>query len=398
MSLVIIGGGIIGLSTAYYASQSGQKVIIIDSASQLLLSASGFSGGFLARDWFAPDVLPLAELSFRLHRELAEAHDGATKWGYRASRSFSLVNQNGTTVRGEDWLRQGSSRANASKQTLQSNRAPPSISWMDLPSGMNLESISEDGDCAQVDPRALCEWLIQQCERNGVKIHLSTKPTRLVSKNDGGAGDRFSALECVDGQGNTVIIPCADIVIAAGAWTPRVFQTLLHRALSPDITSLAGHSVVLHSPVYTAPTEGVHAVFCSPGEHWSFAPELFSRVDGDKNGAEIFVGGKNSATMPLPESADHVASHRDEKQSREIRETALRILAGTAEVVRESLCFRPISSSGKPIVTAVEGVRSQDGRLYVASGHGPWGISMSLGTGYTVADMIKKRRVKTSRI
>ena len=60
-------------------------------------------------------------MSFRLHRELANAHDGQNQWGYCESTAFSLVMEEAGTdrngigtkekVRGEDWLLHGTSRA-----------------------------------------------------------------------------------------------------------------------------------------------------------------------------------------------------------------------------------------------------------------------------------------------
>jgi glycine/D-amino acid oxidase-like deaminating enzyme len=124
MSVVILGGGIIGLSIAYYTSlaQPDRKIIIVDSEKSLFLSASGFSGGYVVRDWFSPNVLPLSELSYRLHRELAESNDGRNGWGYSESNAYSLVmdevdaDGKGKTVRGEDWLLTGTSRAEVAKR------------------------------------------------------------------------------------------------------------------------------------------------------------------------------------------------------------------------------------------------------------------------------------------
>jgi len=51
---VILGAGIIGLSTAYYLCRSGntkpESIHLVDSSEQLLHCASGFAGGFLAAD------------------------------------------------------------------------------------------------------------------------------------------------------------------------------------------------------------------------------------------------------------------------------------------------------------------------------------------------------------
>lgn len=51
---VILGAGIIGLSTAYYLSRSGktrpESIHVVDSSAELFHCASGFAGGFLAKD------------------------------------------------------------------------------------------------------------------------------------------------------------------------------------------------------------------------------------------------------------------------------------------------------------------------------------------------------------
>lgn len=51
---VIIGAGIVGISTAYYLTESGntraESVHLVDSSAELLHCASGFAGGFLAAD------------------------------------------------------------------------------------------------------------------------------------------------------------------------------------------------------------------------------------------------------------------------------------------------------------------------------------------------------------
>lgn len=73
---------------------------------------------------------------------------------------------------------------------------------------------------------------------------------------------------------------------------------------------------------------------------------------------------------------------------------------GDLRVVRESLCFRPVSRTGVPVIArlseaalGLEGVGDGgNGGVYVASGHGPWGISLSLGTGLVVAEMVLGKR------
>jgi hypothetical protein len=90
---VIIGGGVIGVCTAYYLLHSPNppaRVTLIE-AYAVAGCASGKAGGFLALDWHGPATTSLAALSWRLHADLAREHDGAQKWGFRTMDSVSYI-------------------------------------------------------------------------------------------------------------------------------------------------------------------------------------------------------------------------------------------------------------------------------------------------------------------
>ena len=72
MRILILGGGAIGVSIAYYLAARGADVIVIER-SAIACAASGKSGGFLAMDWCdGTPLMHLARRSFALHAELAE--------------------------------------------------------------------------------------------------------------------------------------------------------------------------------------------------------------------------------------------------------------------------------------------------------------------------------------
>jgi glycine/D-amino acid oxidase-like deaminating enzyme len=85
--IVIIGGGIIGCTTAYYISRhpsfsiSSSTIIIVEaSAHGVAQGASGKAGGLVAK-W--ADPIELADISFKEHAELAKEHNGKDRWGWR---------------------------------------------------------------------------------------------------------------------------------------------------------------------------------------------------------------------------------------------------------------------------------------------------------------------------
>lgn len=129
-------------------------------------------------------------------------------------------------------------------------------------------------------------------------------------------------------------------------------------------------------------------------------------------GGEIFVGGLNSESEPLPDLATDARGNISKSAIARLRKTSREVLgrgreAGDdddddLEIVREALCFRPVTDSGLPIVgripdemlgTGVSTRPGAGGGVYLAAGHGPWGISLSLGTGKVLAEIVQGRQV-----
>jgi glycine/D-amino acid oxidase-like deaminating enzyme len=211
----------------------------------------------------------------------------------------------------------------------------------------------------------------------------------------------MSAVRVVHASGAEHKLPCTRLLITAGAWTPSVFQQLFPEArIEIGVSQLAGHSIVVKSPRWTAEHEskGCDAVFTTMRD--GFSPEIFSRIGG-----EIYIAGLNDADLPLPEVATDAKI--DRASIDELVKVSQRLLgkAGSdpsdLEVIREGLCFRPVTRRGVPILCqipdedlggGIETKPSPDGGVFVAAGHGPWGISQSLGTGKIMAEMLERQQ------
>ena len=101
----------------------------------------------------------------------------------------------------------------------------------------------------------------------------------------------------------------------------------------------------------------------------------------------------------------------DEKEMQKLKDVTVRLMGklpvgktestdeiantNDLEILREGLCLRPVAERGVPFVSKVEdsalgGVKTaKNGGVFVAAGHGPWGISLALGTGSVVADLVR---------
>lgn len=416
MGTVILGGGIIGVSVAYYLSELVDKpssIHIIETSSTLFPSASGYAAGFLAKDWFADSSSELGALSFSLHKSLASEHNGKQRWGYSPSKALSLAFQQnvgvGTGQRGEDWLLNGTSRAttSAAKDVLDAGGSP---AWLTRQKSSTLEVISTEDGCAQVDPLRLCQFLMEECRKRGVQLHHPARAVSIIQDGDG----KISGVRLQGPYPQTpASIRSQSLVIASGGWTASVFKELFPRSIVDlPISSIGGYSLIVKSPRHTPAQEAGygmnHAIFAAPNSTCSWAPEIFSR-----QGGEIYIAGLNAPEVAVPPTASEAAI--DAAPMDELKRVAVELMGqrvsqsdsksdavdvGDLEVTREALCFRPVTARGTPIVTKLpdgslgDNCASQSGGVFVAAGHGPWGISLSLGTGKVMAEMIQG--IKTS--
>lgn len=147
-STVILGAGIMGVSTAYYLSkhQPPSSIHLVEASPELFASASGYAAGFVAKDWFSPAAAELGALSFEEHRKLAEKENGAERWGYARSTSISLSPPT-DSKKVDVWCRDGASRAEAASGTRSEGAAPP---WLKRVEGDVVDVISDEDTVAQV--------------------------------------------------------------------------------------------------------------------------------------------------------------------------------------------------------------------------------------------------------
>lgn len=133
---------------------------------------------------------------------------------------------------------------------------------------------------------------------------------------------------------------------------------------------------------------------------------MFSR-----QGSEIYIAGLNSREIPVQECVEDIKSFFEQSEVEKLKAVAVRLMGKLSdgatestdetlnvddlEILREGLCFRPVAERGVPFVGRVDdaalgGLKtSRNGGVFVAAGHGPWGISLATGTGRVVADLIR---------
>jgi glycine oxidase len=346
--VVIIGGGLAGIATAYYLGHLGVKSLLIEKDS-LGSHASGFSYGLLGTlsgVSIPGPVLPLANQGIMLHRELAR----------------SLPQETGINIEFRDWdslyLAFTDEEVREAKESLawKQGRVGYTLKWIEADEIKTIEprvspkvlgAIHVEG-MADVESYRLVLAMAQAAEALGVNIHHG----------------RVDGLKAQDGriQGVTVEgedISCDQVVLAMGPWSGQASSWL---GISVDVRPLKGQILRLRAP---GPP-----FLCSIG--WS-DNYVTSKPDGLlwTGTTEEDVGFDEGTTT---EARDHIMG------------ALLKMIPSLEEtqLVLQTACLRPLSGDGLPVFGKVPGWEG----VYLVTGAGRNGILLGPAMGKATADLM----------
>ena len=314
----------------------------------------------------------LAELSYRLHADLAREHDGASRWGYRQLTTLSVSASTGK-------------RSAAAPRKTPRNKHADLTDWMDGASISHTSQLGDSSTTAQVHPQLFTRAMADMAREQGAEIKMGT----LTHVDPHGAG-YVATVSKADGS-KYEIGGVSDIVIAAGPWT----GALLKHAFSPEIKlaqtrarSIRGsraHSVVVRPPSgLTLPPAAYFMSLAGEGE-----PEIYLRPDNT-----AYACGPSDSS-PLPLHARDVQSMPT--STREILSQVARLSPSHmdpdkgATVEKEQACYLPVGSGDPVLARLAQGV-------FVASGHSCWGICNGPGTGLCMAEFVLDGHVSSADI
>jgi glycine oxidase len=342
--VLILGGGVIGLTTAFYLKRQGVHVEVVDRGDFGQESSWAGAGIISAAPSPSRARTPLARLqahSAQLHPELAATLRDATHIdnGYLHNGGFVLVEGDPGPFLHE-WQ---------SDDVAFEELAGPKLS--------DCEPALKPGRCkayfladtAQVrNPRHL-KALLAWCGLHGVRFRPGC-PVYGFERQ----GERLTAVRTAAGP-----LHAGKYLLATGAWTDGLLEPLGWR---PGIRPVRGQIVLLHSgaPVIT------HVV--ELGRRY-----LVPRPDG-----RVLVGStEEDAGFDKRTTAEAV------RGLLELACTLVPALAG-APVERCWAGLRPGSPDGLPFLGPVPGVDN----LFVAAGHFRAGIMLSPATGLALAELL----------
>jgi glycine oxidase len=346
--VVIIGGGIVGIATAYFLGRAGVKSVVVEKDS-LGSHASGFAYGGLSAlggSGIPGPNWPVARESMRLHHEFSRSlpEETGIDTEYRAKTALTLAftDQDVLEVK--------------ARLSWQDREVGYSARWVDDAEARSIEPRVSDqvlggayieGN-AELEPYRFLLALAQSAEKLGATIRHG-EVTGL--KRD---GTRVTAVVLESQE-----IPCDSVVVAMGPWsggttawlgvpievTPMKGQLLRLRAPGPPITSYVGW-------------QGNRATTKPDGLVWAGTTE--EEVGFDES--------------PTPEARDMIMA------------AVLKMMPSLAdaELAQQTACLRPWPADGLLVLGPVPG---WDG-VYMATGAGRAGIVHGPAMGRITADLI----------
>ncbi len=202
--VVVIGAGIVGTSAAFYLSQRGLKVVLVDKRF-VAAGATGKSSAIIRQHYSNPVTAKMAHWGVRVFQNFAEEVGG--ECGYTKTGFAILVNERD---------RRGLEENVALQQSVGINtRVVSAAELAELDPGIQVtdEMIGAyEPDGGYADPALTCAGLADAAKRFGAQVRQSTTVTGIALR-----GGRVASIETSAGE-----ISTPAVVNCANAWAPSI--------------------------------------------------------------------------------------------------------------------------------------------------------------------------------
>lgn len=358
--VVIIGGGIIGASCAYFLSEKNLDVHLLERHFPASGTSRACDGLVLLWDKTPGAELTLAKKSLNLWVQLNESLEA--DFGFERAGTILLAEEDAHLQAGQEkaeMIWQNGQRAEVldshTLRDLEPELAP------DLAGGILFP------DDLQVDPRRATLALLAAAQENGLTLHTGTEVLEIKHAQ---SGDQ-SIFKIVT-PGNEISTPI--VICAAGVWSNGIAQMV---GLELPIKPRKGHILV------TARTPGfIH----HPLLEGAYVSTVQSAADDLQVALVAEMTG--TGTMLLGSSRQFAGDDRSVSIDviQAIARRAGRFLPGleNIKVIRSYAGLRPWSPDHLPLIGPVQNIPG----FYLATGHEGAGIGLAPVTGKLISDWV----------
>lgn len=367
--VVILGGGIIGLSCAYYLSLKNKKVALVEK-NQIGDGSSGACDDMILLQSKKPGKnLELAIESLNLYKGLSKDLDYDI--GFHSRGGMILIDNEDHMSFMENYVRQqknyGLNIELLDKKDVKKHH--PHVKDGIIASTHGTED-------SQVYPLYVMRAFLSKTLKAGMDVYKKTYATELKKKSSYWVVKLENDLE----------LETENIINAAGAWSAEVGKLI---GIDIPITSKKGQIIITES----IPQLGKENIWSADYIISKLNPELVNYSERYK---ELGIGLSCSQAS----SGNYlIGSTREKGNYNKGTDTeVIEILVNQAvdffpifknvHIIRTFAGFRPACEDGKPIISEVKGHEG----YYIASGHEGDGIAMAPITGKLISQMICREK------
>ena len=346
--VVIIGGGVVGLSTAYFLAQQGVTSTVVERDA-VASHSSGFAYGGLSSISISPLERPLEVIAndgMNIHRYMGSMLEKKTRinTGYGKKSLLSLVFDESSIPTIQEHVKQRQSHPDYTVTLL----SPKETRNLEPRVSENIKAAVLIEGSAEVDPLKFNLALAKLIEGMGTRIIQGTVTNVAVDNG------RVSGV-LIDNQ----ILHCDHLVIAMGPWSTWVGEWL---GFEVNVTPLKGQIVRLKvsgDPIrYSVGWDGNYASTKPDGLVWAGTTEEWVGFDETPT-----QSGREDITRSLLKMMPYIEN---------------------AQLVQHTACLRPVTPDRLPILGYAPNVRG----IFLATGAERKGIVLGPSMGRITADMI----------
>ncbi|MGU3352799.1 NAD(P)/FAD-dependent oxidoreductase [Bacillus sp. M5A3_1b] len=365
--VLIIGGGIIGCSIAYYTSKYGRDVTIIEKGEFVSGTSSRCDGNILAIDKDPGFDSQMSLVSQRLVTDLSEELEHSFE--YRAPGSILVCESDEEMEAALQWVnRQKEAGLPFRMLDRQDIRAESPFFADDLLGGLECATDST------VNPYLLAFSLLAESKKFGTKVFNHTEVKEMKRDIDG-----YFIVETTNGT-----FTAKQVVNAAGVWAPKIGEML---DVNIPIEPRKGHIIVASRQQH---------VGCRKVMEFGYLISKFGgkrKVDAltEKYGVALVFEPTESQNFLIGSSREFVGFHTriNNELIKCIANRAIRFYPKMADmmVIRSYAGLRPWTEDHLPIISRVEHIPN----YFIAAGHEGDGISLAAVTGKVIEELLNEK-------
>ncbi|HDR7383268.1 TPA: FAD-binding oxidoreductase [Bacillus toyonensis] len=365
--VLIIGGGIIGCSIAYYTSKYGRDVTIIEKGEFVSGTSSRCDGNILAIDKDPGFDSQMSLVSQKLVTDLSEELEHSFE--YRAPGSILVCESDEEMEAAQQWVnRQKDAGLPFRMLDRQDIREESPFFADDLLGGLECATDST------VNPYLLAFSLLAESKKMGAKAINHTEVKEMKRDIDGSF-----IVETTNGT-----FTAKQIVNAAGVWAPKIGQML---DVNIPIEPRKGHIIVASRQQH---------VGCRKVMEFGYLISKFGgkrKVDAltEKYGVALVFEPTESQNFLIGSSREFVGFHTriNNEVIKCIANRAIRFYPKMADmmVIRSYAGLRPWTEDHLPIISRVDHIPN----YYIAAGHEGDGISLAAVTGKVIEELLNEK-------